>query len=117
VFLPSFKEMNDSLKIATLALQNMKVNENILDDPKYNYLFSVEEVNRLVLQGVPFREAYKQVGGQIESGNFQPEKTVAHSHEGSLGNLCLDKISASKNEVLKNFNFGSIEEAINSLLK
>ncbi len=115
VFLPSFKEMNDSLKIATLALSNMKVNENILDDPKYNYLFSVEEVNKLVLQGVPFREAYKQVGEQIENGNFQPEKTVEHTHEGSLGNLCLDKISASKNEVLKNFNFGRIEEAVNNL--
>ncbi len=116
VFLPSFKEMNDSLKIATLALENMKVNENILDDPKYNYLFSVEEVNKLVLQGVPFREAYKQVGEQIENGNFQPEKTVEHTHEGSLGNLCLDKISASKNEVLKNFNFGRIEEAVNNLI-
>ena len=117
VFLPSFKEMNDSLKIATLALQNMNVNEDILDDDKYNFLFSVEEVNRLVLQGIPFREAYKQVGEQIESGNFQPEKTVEHSHEGSLGNLCLDKISASKNEVLKNFNFERIEESINSLIE
>lgn len=117
LFLPSFKEMNDSLKIATLALQNMKVNENILDDPKYNYLFSVEAVNKLVLQGVPFREAYKQVGAEIESGNFQPEKTVSHSHEGSVGNLCIDKISESKTAVLKNFNFSKVEKALNGLLE
>ncbi len=117
LFLPSFKEMNDSLKIATLALQNMKVNENILDDPKYNYLFSVEVVNKLVLQGVPFREAYKQVGAEIESGNFQPEKTVNHSHEGSVGNLCIDKISESKTAVLKNFNFSKVEKALNGLLE
>ena len=117
IFLPSFKEMNDSLKIATLALKEMTVNKNILDDPKYNYLFSVEAVNKLVLQGVPFREAYKQVGAEIESGNFQPEKTVAHSHEGSVGNLCLEKISESKKEVLHNFNFNKTEEAIQKLLK
>ncbi len=117
IFLPSFKEMNDSLNIATLALQNMKVNENILDDSKYNYLFSVEEVNKLVLQGVPFREAYKQVGAEIENGTFQPEKNVMHSHAGSLGNLCLDEISASKNEVLKNFKFDKIEEALSNLIK
>ncbi len=117
IFLPSFKEMNDSLKIATLALKEMTVNKNILDDPKYNYLFSVEAVNKLVLQGVPFREAYKQVGAEIESGNFQPEKTVAHSHEGSVGNLCLEKISESKKEVLHSFNFNKTEEAIQKLLK
>ncbi len=116
VFLPSFKEINDCLKIATLALKNMAVNENILDDSKYNFLFSVEEVNKLVLKGVPFREAYKQVGEQIENGNFQPEKTVNHSHEGRVGNLCLEKISASKNEVLKKFNFEGIEQAVSKLL-
>ncbi len=117
IFLPSFKEMNDSLKIATLALKEMTVNEKILDDPKYNYLFSVEAVNKLVLDGVPFREAYKQVGAEIESGNFQPEKKVEHSHEGSVGNLCLDKIMESKKEVLRNFNFNKTEKAIQQLLK
>ncbi len=117
IFLPSFKEMNDSLKIATLALKEMTVNEKILDDPKYNYLFSVEAVNKLVLDGVPFREAYKQVGAKIESGSFQPEKKVEHSHEGSVGNLCLDKITESKKEVLRNFNFNKTEEAIQQLLR
>src|SRR5680860_243163 len=105
VFLPSFKEMTDCLTIATLALENMTVRENILEDSKYDYLFSVEEVNKLVLQGVPFREAYKQVGEQIEKGNFKPEKNVVHTHEGSLGNLCLDKILDAKKKILKGFNF------------
>lgn len=117
VFLPAFKEMNDSLKIATLALKEMTVNKDILNDPKYNYLFSVEAVNKLVLQGVPFREAYKQVGAEIESGNFRPEKKVEHTHEGSVGNLCLDKISEAKTEVLRNFKFNKIEEAIHRLLQ
>ena len=116
VFLPSFKEINDCLNIATLALKNIVVNDNILEDSKYNYLFSVEEVNKLVLNGVPFREAYKQVGEQIENDNFHPEKKVNHSHEGSVGNLCLDKISEKKNEVLNGFNFDKIEKAIGQLL-
>jgi len=117
LFLPSFKEMNDSLKIATLALKQMTVNKDILNDAKYNYLFSVEAVNKLVLEGVPFREAYKQVGAEIESGNFKPEKKVTHSHEGSVGNLCLDKIAKSKTLVLKNFNFGKVERAFKDLLE
>jgi argininosuccinate lyase len=117
LFLPSFKEMNDSLKIATLALKQMTVNENILNDTKYNYLFSVEAVNKLVLEGVPFREAYKQVGAEIENGNFKPEKKVSHSHEGSVGNLCLDKISESKTAVLEKFNFSKVEKAFNGLLE
>lgn len=117
IFLPSFKEINDCLKIATLALKNIAVNDNILEDPKYDYLFSVEEVNKLVLSGVPFREAYKQIGGQIENNSFQPDKKVNHTHEGSIGNLCLNEISASKNKVLKDFNFTQIEVAIDNLVK
>ena len=116
VFLPTFGEINDCLNIAAFALGKMSVNKHILDDPKYNYLFSVEEVNKLVLQGIPFREAYKQVGMQIEAGNFNPEKMVNHSHEGSIGNLCLDKIHEYKNRVLKGFNFNTIDIAINKLL-
>ena len=116
VFLPSFKEIIDCLKIATLALKNIGVNDNILEDPKYDYLFSVEEVNKLVLLGVPFREAYKQIGEQIEKGEFQPDKKVDHSHEGSVGNLCLEEISEKKKEVLKGFNFHKIEKAVSQLL-
>ncbi len=117
LYLPSFKEMNDSLKIATLALKQMTVNKEILNDSKYNYLFSVEAVNELVLEGVPFREAYKQVGAEIENGEFKPEKKVSHSHEGSVGNLCLDKIEESKTAVLKNFNFSKVEKALKGLLE
>jgi argininosuccinate lyase len=116
VFLPSFKELNDCLNISALALENMTVKENILEDAKYDFLFSVEEVNRLVLQGIPFREAYKIVGEQIESGKFQPQKEVIHSHEGSIGNLCLSKISDYKNEKVSAFKFDEIEKAIAQLL-
>lgn len=116
VFLPSFKELNDCLNIAALAIDNMSVKENILDDPKYDFIFSVETVNHLVLQGIPFREAYKIVGEQIESGNFKPEKEVKHTHEGSIGNLMLEDISNYKNEKVRGFNFDEIEKAIDLLL-
>lgn len=116
VFLPAFKEMNDCLNIVGMAIQNMSVNSNILNDEKYNYLFSVEEVNKLVLKGIPFREAYKQVGEQIENGDFNPDKKVDHVHEGSIGNLCLDNISTKKETVFKEFNFEKIEAAKKQLL-
>jgi len=116
VFLPAFKELNDCLNIVGLAVKNMSVNKNILDDDKYNYLFSVEEVNKLVLQGIPFREAYKTIGAQIENQQFQPEKKVDHVHEGSIGNLCLDKILDKKLKIIEEFNFQKIEGAINKLL-
>jgi argininosuccinate lyase len=117
VFLPSFKELNDCLNITGLALENMSVNEGILNDPKYDYLFSVEAVNELVLKGIPFREAYKQVGQQIEAGEFKPEKKVNHVHEGSIGNLCLPEIGQKKNEILKRFNFRKLEESKRKLLE
>ena len=116
LFLPAFEEINGCLEIASLALQNMSVNEHILDDKKYDYLFSVEEVNKRVLQGVPFREAYKQVGELIESGKFKPEKEVKHTHEGSIGNLCLDKIDDKKNQILLKFKFNELDEAIHQLI-
>lgn len=117
VFLPSFKELNDCLNIASLALENMTVKENILDDSKYDFLFSVEKVNELVLKGMPFRDAYKMVGEQIESGIFQPDKVVEHTHEGSIGNLCLEEIADYKNLKVESFNFGDVENAIKQLLK
>lgn len=116
IFLPSFKEIADCLNIGMLALKNMKVNDNILNDKKYDYLFSVEEVNRLVLSGVPFREAYKKVGAQIEAGKFQPKKKVNHTHQGSIGNLCLDKISEKKEKVVTQYHFDKTAEAIQQLL-
>ena len=116
VFLPSFKELNDCLNIAALAVENMSVKNNILDDQKYDFIFSVETVNELVLQGIPFREAYKIVGEQIETGNFKPKKQVKHTHEGSIGNLSLEKISEYKNKKVKDFKFNETEKAIKSLL-
>jgi argininosuccinate lyase len=117
VFLPLFSRLHDCLTVANLALEKLYINENILDDSKYDFLFSVEEVNKLVLQGIPFREAYRKVAGQIENGEFLPEKIVSHTHEGSIGNLCLDKIGAKKRETIRNFRFENIEKAISSLLE
>ncbi len=116
VFLPAFKEINDCLNIVGLAVKNMSVNKNILNDDKYTFLFSVEEVNKLVLQGIPFREAYKQVGAQIENQQFYPEKKVNHVHEGSIGNLCLEQIQNKKKKIIESFNFNTIEKAIEKLL-
>ncbi|MDX9882796.1 MAG: argininosuccinate lyase [Prolixibacteraceae bacterium] len=117
VFLPLFEEMNDCLKIASFAVSNMKVNEGILNDDRYKYVFSVEDVNRLVQNGVPFRDAYKQVGKQIETGKYVPSKDLNHTHEGSLGNLCLPGIESKMNTVLSSFQFSSVNEAVNKLLQ
>ncbi len=117
VFLPLFSELHDCLSIATLAIEKMKVNNAILDDPKYDYLFSVEEVNKLVLQGLPFREAYKKVADEIENRQFKPEKNVKHTHEGSIGNLSLDKIENKKKETIVRFDFNTLEEALNQIIK
>lgn len=92
-FLPALTEIQTILQITAFSIDKVSVNTHILDDPKYSYLFSVEEVNRLVLSGTPFRDAYKLVGKQIEDGNFNPETKVQHTHEGSIGNLCNDKIA------------------------
>jgi argininosuccinate lyase len=117
LFLPVFPELSDCVKITGLAIDNIKVNENILEDEKYEYLFSVEEVNKLVLNGIPFREAYKIVGKAISNGEFKPVKKIKHTHEGSIGNLCLNKIGEKKDEVVSKFNFKKIENSINQLLE
>jgi argininosuccinate lyase len=83
----------------TFSLEQIQVNPTILDDDKYLYLFSVEEVNKLVQSGIPFRDAYKIVGKNIDEGNFDPDKNVKHVHKGSIGNLCLDEIVAKKNKL------------------
>ncbi len=114
---PAFAELKQCLHMATFMLQHIEVKKNILDDPKYAYLFSVDEVNKLVLEGTPFRDAYKQVGMAIEQGNFNPEKKANHTHEGSIGNLNNDKISASMSKLLKSFDFEKVEEAVESLVK
>ncbi|WP_455627910.1 argininosuccinate lyase [Parabacteroides chinchillae] len=117
VFLPSFDELKDCLRMVTHMMREVKVNEHILDDDKYALLFSVEEVNRLVLEGVPFRDAYKQVGLNIEAGKFTPNKEVHHTHEGSIGNLCNDYISALMQKVVDGFSFERMNEAEKKLIE
>lgn len=117
VFLPAFAEMKDILTMTTLMMESITVNETILNDPRYDYLFSVETVNSLTLEGVPFRDAYKQVGLSIEEGSFQPDRTVHHTHEGSIGNLCNDKIKAYKDTIIAGFNFQRVQLALSELLK
>jgi argininosuccinate lyase len=116
VFVPAFAELNDCLEMTAMMMAQVKVNTEILNDPKYDLIFSVEEVNRLTLTGVPFRDAYKQVGLEIEAGNFSPDKNVNHTHEGSIGNLQNDNITEYKNQIINSFNFSKMEKAIDKLI-
>ncbi len=90
--IPAITAIKDCLAITAFSLAEVKVNENILSDPKYDYLFSVENLNELVQEGMPFRDAYRQLGEEIAAGSYQPKKEVTHTHEGSIGNLCLEEI-------------------------
>ena len=116
VFLPVFDELKDILCMVTAMLCKIEVNRHILDDARYDVLFSVEEVNRLALEGMPFRDAYKKVGLDIEAGNFTPDKSIRHTHEGSIGNLCNKQIVLRKQEMIAGFNFAKVEEAEKGLL-
>lgn len=116
VFLPAFDELKDCLVMVNRMMGGMKVNDQILEDNRYDLIFSVEEVNRLATEGMPFRDAYKHVGLAIEAGEFQPNKSVNHTHEGSIGNLCNDLISALKNDIVKSFGFDKVEAAEKQLL-
>lgn len=116
IFIPSFEEINDCLTMTNRMISEIIVNQNIMEDDKYLYTFSVEEVNRLVLEGVPFRDAYKQVGLEIEKGNFKHNKEVAHTHEGSIGNLCNNKIELLKQQIIDQFDFNRISVAEKQLL-
>lgn len=113
---PAFADLTSCLSMMHLMIANMTVKEDLLKDDKYKYLFSVEEVNRLVLQGIPFRDAYRQVGRQIESGTFTAPAQVTHTHEGSMGNLCLPEIQAIMDNVLIGFDFATIHRALKNLL-
>jgi argininosuccinate lyase len=116
VFLPAFQELSDCISIAGFAIDNMTVNTNVMADDRYKYVYSVEDVNKLVMQGVPFRDAYKQVGGQINAGTYEPTREVNHSHAGSVGNLCLDEIAEKMIAVVEGYEFEQIEAAYNELL-
>ena len=117
MFLPAFDELKDCLRMVTHMMREIKVNEHIMDDDKYAPIFSVEEVNRRVLAGVPFRDAYKQVGLEIEAGQFVPNKEVHHTHEGSIGNLCNEQITQLMESVLQGFSFDRVNQAEQSLIK
>jgi argininosuccinate lyase len=117
LFIPAFKELNECISVAAFALENISINEKILADEKYRYLYSVEEVNRLVLSGTPFRDAYREVGASIEHNEFAPEKELSHTHEGSIGNLLLDRIESRMNQTIESFNFDKAANAINQLLE
>ncbi|MEE1089013.1 MAG: argininosuccinate lyase [Bacteroidaceae bacterium] len=116
IFLPAFEELRDCLQMTTYIISKIQVNEHILDDARYDLMFSVEEVNRRAASGAPFRDAYKQVGLEIEAGQFVPVKEVQHTHEGSIGNLCNDRIAALMEEVLKDFHFERMTQAEQKLI-
>ena len=117
VFLPAFGELTDCLDMAAYIIERMEVNEHILDNPIYDPMFSVEEVNRLVVGGMPFRDAYKKVGLDIENGTFVADKHLNHTHEGSIGNLCNDRIVRYMDEIEAGFGFERVSEAMEKLLK
>ena len=117
VFLPAFDELKDCLQMCAYIINKIEVNEHILDNPMYDPMFSVEEVNRLAAEGMPFRDAYKKVGLDIEAGTFVPNKEIHHTHEGSIGNLCNDHIAALMQQTLDGFHFERVTEAEKELLK
>jgi len=113
---PAFADLKNCLHMANFMLKHIEVKTDILNDPKYAYLFSVDEVNKLVLGGTPFRDAYKQVGLAIEQGNFNPDKKVNHTHEGSIGNLGNEQIKAAMDKLIQHFDFDQVDEAIKKLI-
>ena len=116
VFLPAFQELRDCLSMVTYIINKMEVNEHILEDPRYDLMFSVEEVNRLTTEGMPFRDAYKKVGMDIEAGHFRPSREVRHTHQGSIGNLCTTQIATLMQQAYEAIGFDNAVAAEQSLL-
>ena len=116
LFLPAFGEIKDCIAMATYIIKRIEVNESILEDNRYDAMFSVEEVNRLAAEGMPFRDAYKKVGLDIEAGTFTPNKKINHTHEGSIGNLCNEQITAFMESTYNAMNFSKSREAEKALL-
>ena len=116
LYLPAFDELEDCLQMATYIVERIEVNSHIVDDSRYDLMWSVDEVNRRVASGTPFRDAYKQVGMEIENGTFKPVKTARHTHEGSIGNLCNREIGERFARILSDFGFERAEGAIKKLL-
>ncbi len=103
--------------MASYMLPQMEINSDVIDQKKYDYLFTVEEVNRLVLSGIPFRDAYKKVGLDVEQDKFEPNREIDHSHSGSIGNLMLDEIKKEFDEKLRSFNSSAVQNSIDALIK
>ncbi len=116
VFLPAFEGIKECIAMANYIIKRIEVKTDILDDSRYDAMFSVEEVNRLAKAGMPFRDAYKKVGLDIEAGTFTPDKNVHHTHEGSIGNLCNEQISTLMHKIYDDMNFAKANDAINRLL-
>ncbi len=117
VFFPIFDEMDDCLDIVEYAIKGMEVNTDVMSDPKYKLAFSVEKVNDLVAEGVPFRDAYRKVADSIRDGSFEYNGGLRHTHEGSIGNLCNDKIAARMEDLVSSFGFDKVEAAVRALLE
>lgn len=114
---PAITTIKECMEMADYMLRHITVKQGILEDSKYDYIFSVEVVNNMVLSGIPFRDAYRQIGLDIESGNYRPDRNVHHTHEGSIGNLCLPQIEGLMEEVISGFGFERFLEAEASLIK
>lgn len=114
---PAFESLNDCMQLLVLMLDHIQINAAVLNDPKYDYLFSVEVVNNEVLNGIPFREAYKNIGLAIENGTYKPLKEVHHTHEGSIGNLMNKEISEAFENVIHNFHFDKVHKALKALIQ
>src|SRR5262249_52998169 len=108
--------LKDCIEMAGLMLSNIEIKKDILADEKYKYLFSVEEVNKLVNGGMPFRDAYRKIGMDIESGNFQYDSSIHHTHEGSMGQLCTEEIKKQMTGVLDSFPFKQVHKALADLI-
>ena len=117
VFIPLFDEIKDCIDITTYAIENIEVERDIMKDPRYKYAFSVEEVNRRALAGTPFRDAYRQVGIEIEQGHFDFNGQIHHTHEGSISNLCNPQIRQKMDRIVSRFSFQQVNDAIAALLK
>ena len=114
---PAFATLKDCINMALLMISNIEVKKDIFADEKYKHLFSVEEVNKLVNKGIPFRDAYKKIGLDIEANKFEYSTSVHHTHEGSMGNLMNDTITANMKKIVGSFNFEKYHAAIETLLR
>ena len=115
--IPAFENLRNCISMATLMMKNIEVKKDILLDEKYKYLFSVEEMNKLVLEGIPLRDAYKKIGMDIENNNFQYNLQINHTHEGSIGNLQNNAIDEMMNKVISRFNFNKVNQVLQKLLE